>query len=289
MASTIESYTVDDTSSISTDATQTDVGMSFTIGTTGTNLDYGLTSISFQSFRVLSPGIITVSVYNVDPDGLPTGAAISTGTFDGDTETVTDSVATPWRNVLMTSATLKASTQYVLALAGSTTDAANTIGMRADHIGGAYTGGGLTLRESGVWSNAEPAIDLMFAVYGGDYAGTLCTFANAVNKAGSGVSAAAKTEALVSDFVRQAEGVIASVTRFDWVGAYGSVSDDYRGILNDVASNLAAIYMISYDLPDAGDDRVNAETQINVFRESIARDLSLLRNQEVKTFLLTGE
>lgn len=290
MAVIIESYTTEDAQGIATDATRTDIGMQFTIGTTGTNLDYNLSSISFQSFRVGSPGTITVSVYNTDPDGIPSGSAISTGTFDGDTETTTNSTQTPWRNVTMSTVTLKRSTKYIFALSGSTTDVNNTIGMRFDNsaVGTTYAGGNYVTKTSGVWTDtAETAIDAMFIIFSADYAGTLCTLADAINKAGTNVNATAKNESLVSDFVRQAEGVINATTRFDWVNAYSGLTNQVKFLLNQVASDLAAIYMITYDM-SGFTDRVEAETMINVYREAVARGLSLLRDQEVKSFI-TGD
>jgi len=137
------------------------------------------------------------------------------------------------------------------------------------------------------WTDNAP-VDMLFVIKGGEYSGTLCTLADAVNKAGANVSAGGSEEGLVSDFVRQAEGTIAAVTKFDWVDAYASISDDVKYILNDVASNLAAIYIISYDMSGYTADTVEAETMINVYRESIARGLSLLKDQEVKDFI-TGD
>ncbi len=113
------------------------------------------------------------------------------------------------------------------------------------------------------------------------------SLADASNKAGANANAGAKEEVLMSDYVRQAEGTINAVTRFNWVKTYSSLTDDVRFILNDVASDLAAIYAITYDM-SGFTDRVEAETMINVYRDAALRGLSILKNQEVKTFM-TGD
>ena len=74
-------------------------------------------------------------------------------------------------------------------------------------------------------------------------------------------------------------------TRFNWVDAYSSLTDEVKFILNDVASSLAAIYIITYDI-SGFTDRVEAETMINVLRDSALAELAILKNKEVKDFMV---
>jgi len=255
------------------------IATTFTIGHVGDNVNFNVSSVDI-ALDDLRDDICTAGIYNVKPDGSPdiAAGAISTGTF-------TTTTTTPaWINITMSLGTLKASTMYALVLSASD---ATGLDWKYDANGGlTYTEGDLwTSADSGAsWANQSPALPL-FQINGGDYAGTLCTLADARNKAGANAAAGAVNESIASDYVRQAEGTINAVTRFNWVDAYTSLTDDVKFILNDVASNLAAIYMITYDM-SGFTDRVEAETMINVYRDAALRGLGILKNQAVKTFIV---
>jgi len=286
MASVIEFYVAgEDSNGSAMDADNTidRLAQSFTIGTTGTNTTFNLSSVNIKIFKTGTPGNLSIEIHETFNDGTPKGTAISSGTIAvGSVGTVTGT----WYEISMSTATLKANGKYAIVLS-ATTSTGNTYNWRVD-AGGGYAGGNTWENDETAGEWAATAGDAMFEIVGGDYAGTLCTLADAINKAGANASAIGSNETLVSNFVRQAEGTIAAVTKFDWVDAYASISDDVKYILNDVASNLAAIYIISYDMSGYTADTVEAETMINVYRESIARGLSLLKDQEVKDFI-TGD
>lgn len=88
----------------------------------------------------------------------------------------------------------------------------------------------------------------------------------------------------VSDFVRQAEGEINGTTRFDWVAVYSSLTDQVKFLLNNLTSNLAAIYIITYDM-SGYTNRAEAETMINVYRDANERLFKLLADEKVKSFV----
>lgn len=290
MVSTFEFYLTGEDASLN-DGGDTEVAdviwhnQSFTIGNTGANLTFNISSIDLKLSAPATPAAaLTIEVYNADPDGNPTGTAISTGSVAA----ANVGAAIVWHNIPMSSTTLKASTKYSIVFSSPTSTAGVGYNIRADTTAPSYGGGtGSTSSNSGTTWGAL-AQDAIFQVNGGDYTGTLCTLADAVNKAGVNASSSATNESLVSDFVKQAEGVINSVTRFDWVDKYSVITDDVKFILNQVASDLAATYIINYDLEpsDGSQLRVTSETMINVYRETIARGLSLLKNQEVKDFII---
>jgi len=221
-----------------------------------------------------------VFIYEVDILGFPTGSTISSGSFSSDD---VDDTAPKFINVSMTSVTLKKSTKYAIVIQSGTTG--GLLQWRTDNTGPSYAGGtAITSADSGAtWSNE--AEDNIFAVVGGGYDGTLCSLADAVNKAGANASSSSTNESLVSDFVKQSEGVICSITRHNWIDSYSGLNDDVKFLLNQVTSDLAAIYIITYDM-SGYTDRVEAETMINVYRESATRGMSLLKNQEVKDFIV---
>lgn len=288
MASAFEKWVTGDDTDIHTWDSDADnfskVAMTFTIGSVGDNLTFNLTSVDVKLFKTGAIQDVDISITEVLPDGSPDlNNVLSTGTIlAASIPTVTGA----WLNATMTTAGLKASTQYALVVSGQVTSASTIkLSWKAD-VGGGYAGGNLwTLAGAAtVWVDQAP-IDCLFQINGGDYAGTLCTLADARNKAGANVNTAAANESLMSDYVRQAEGLINANTRFNWVDAYSTLTDDVKFILNEVASNLAAISAITYDM-SGFTDRVEAETMINVYRDAVLRGLSILRNQEVKSFMV---
>ena len=286
MASTFEQYVVND--DVTHLAIETDwQAQSFTIGNTGANLTFNVTSVDILSNNDSGAGAdpgMTARIYNVLPDGSPdiNGGVLSSGTY---TEDGGSGVST-WKNVTMSTATLKASTQYSLVILETGTATVRVAGWRADQTSPTYGGGSRWFStDTGATWTVDAGDDCLFRINGGNYAGTLCTLADARNKAGANANSSATNESLVSDYVRQAEGTMAAITRFDWVAAYPAITGDVKFILNDVASNLAAIYIITYDM--AGfTDRVEAETMINVYRDAALRGLSILKNQEVRKFIV---
>ena len=65
---------------------------------------------------------------------------------------------------------------------------------------------------------------------------------------------------------------------------YASLNVDVKGILKETASNLAAIYVITYDM-GGYTSRVEAEDMINVLRDAALRNLALLRDKKTKDFM----
>ena len=114
--------------------------------------------------------------------------------------------------------------------------------------------------------------------------GIFATTAEVERKAGANVSAVSKAEAYVNDYMTQVESTINAVTRFNWSDAYAGLNTDTKGILKEVASNLAAIYAIQYDM-SGFTTRIEAEDMINVLRDAALRGLSILRDKKVKEFM----
>ena len=103
-------------------------------------------------------------------------------------------------------------------------------------------------------------------------------------KAGNGASATSKAEAYVNDYMTQAESVINTACRFNFSDAYSSLNADTKGILKDAASNLAAIYVITYDM-SGYTSRIEAEDIINVLRDAALRDIALLKDKQSTDFI----
>ena len=114
--------------------------------------------------------------------------------------------------------------------------------------------------------------------------GIFATTAEVARKAGANASATSVAEAYVNDYMTQAESVINAVTRRNWSADYSGLNADVRGLLKEVASNLAAIYVIIYDM-SGFTSRVEAEDMINVLRDAALRGMSLLREKKVEEFI----
>lgn len=114
--------------------------------------------------------------------------------------------------------------------------------------------------------------------------GIFCTTAEVERKAGANCSATSKAEAYTNDYVTQAESEINAACRYNFSDNYATLNADVKGILKQAASNLAAIYVIQYDM-SGFTSRIEAEDMINVLRDGYLRCISLLRDKKTQTFL----
>lgn len=114
--------------------------------------------------------------------------------------------------------------------------------------------------------------------------GIFATTAEVQRKAGANASATSKAEAYVNDYMTQVEAFINAYTRYNWSDAYSGLNVDTKGLLKEVASNLAAIYVIQFDM-SGFTTRIEAEDMINVLRDAALRGLSVLRDKKVQAFV----
>lgn len=115
------------------------------------------------------------------------------------------------------------------------------------------------------------------------YTGIFCTELEIQYKAGANASASI-TEALRNSFVEQAESAINTATRYNWTDKYATLNTDVKRVLSEAASNLAAIYCISYDM-SGFTSRGEAESMVTILRDAYLRCLSVLRDIKVQTFM----
>ena len=113
--------------------------------------------------------------------------------------------------------------------------------------------------------------------------GTLCLSGSAIAKAGAGVSTALTTQ--VEDWIKQAEGTIGTVSRFDWVANWGTLSgSNVAGLIEGTCSDLAGINAVAFDMTGYT-SRIEAEDIITVLRDSALRGLSIIRDQKAVDFI----
>lgn len=104
-------------------------------------------------------------------------------------------------------------------------------------------------------------------------------------KAGANASAVSKAEGYTNVFISQAESMINAMCRYNFSDNYAALNADVKGILKEVASNLAAIYVIQYDM-SGFTSRIEAEDMINILRDAALRGLSILRDKKAQDFIV---
>lgn len=119
----------------------------------------------------------------------------------------------------------------------------------------------------------------------------MCISGGVLAKAGTNVNSSITdgTLSIGSDFavdvwITEAESQINAFTRVNYTDTYSGLNDDTKKILQDVASNLAAIYAIQYDM-SGYTSRIEAEDMISVLRDAAIRGLQLLRDKKVQDFI----
>ena len=93
------------------------------------------------------------------------------------------------------------------------------------------------------------------------------------------------TEAMKDASVLQAESVVNAATKYNWSDWFaGSPNADVKGLLSSIVSSLVAMDWINYQF-DSYQSRIIAEDMINVLRDGVLRNLSILRDKATQKFI----
>jgi hypothetical protein len=114
--------------------------------------------------------------------------------------------------------------------------------------------------------------------------GIFATTAEVQYKAGAGASVVSKAETYVNSYMTQVESLINAACKYNFSDNYTALNVDTKGILKEVASNLAAIYVIQYDFSGFS-SRTEAENMINILRDAALRGIAILRDKKVQDFI----
>ena len=96
------------------------------------------------------------------------------------------------------------------------------------------------------------------------------------------------TETMKNAAVLQGESLVNGIARFnfsDWFA--GSPNVDVKALLSDIVSSFVAMQGISYDM-SGFTSRFEAETMLDVLRDGMLRNISILRDKKTQDFI-TGE
>ena len=115
------------------------------------------------------------------------------------------------------------------------------------------------------------------------YTGIFATEAEVTFKAGANASIAV-LESQKNEIASQIESRINVETRINYSDLYSSLNIDVKQLLSEVASNLMAIYIISYDM-SGFTSRVEAEDMMTILRSMAKDGLVLLRDQKSNKFI----
>lgn len=110
--------------------------------------------------------------------------------------------------------------------------------------------------------------------------GTLCINADVEKKCGNHASATSKAEAYTNVYIKMAEGKICGEARKDFVTDYALYKTWFQELLRDAASNLAAIYVIDWDII-MSNYPYEATDMINNLYELYNKSIDLIRDNKV--------
>jgi len=80
------------------------------------------------------------------------------------------------------------------------------------------------------------------------------------------------------------ESFINTATRTNYSDSYASLNADVKRILSEAASNLVAIYGISYDM-SGYTSRIEAEDMINILWSRFNQCIAMLMDQKSVTYI----
>ena len=111
----------------------------------------------------------------------------------------------------------------------------------------------------------------------------MTTEAECKQKAGANVSPDF-TDAMYTAAGLQGESMINVFCRYNFSDVYATLNDDVKYIISDVVSSFCAIQAITYDMSGYS-SRTAAENMINIYRDSMLRGMSILRDKKHQDFI----
>jgi hypothetical protein len=113
--------------------------------------------------------------------------------------------------------------------------------------------------------------------------GTLCGNGDVEKYSGANGSATADVEGYTNVYIKEAEGIICGLARYDFVTNYSSLTAIAKEMLREAAACLAAIAVISYDM-SGYTSRIEAEDMINILWEKFKILKPIIEDQKFVTW-----
>jgi hypothetical protein len=107
-----------------------------------------------------------------------------------------------------------------------------------------------------------------------------------ISKCGANVNSnIVASGAILSKWCDQAEAQLSTITRKDWVADYSLVGANFKGILDDVTSDMVAIKAVTYDM-SGYTSKEEAQTILDVLRDNMIRCIEVLRDDKYKEVMV---
>lgn len=114
--------------------------------------------------------------------------------------------------------------------------------------------------------------------------GIFATTAQIGYKAGAGKSSTSSAEAYTNFYIGQAESFINAWCNYNYSDAYAALNADKKYLLQEAASNIAAMYVINYDL-SGFPSLAAAQTMLNVLWDRAVECMNILKVENVNKFV----
>lgn len=117
--------------------------------------------------------------------------------------------------------------------------------------------------------------------------GIYTTNALVAYKIGANASATSKAEAYTNEYIAQAEAYINVLTEKIWAtntAGFAALTVNVSKLLSEAASNIAAIYVIQYDM-SGFTDRLEVENMVNILWARANQCIDLLNTKSNKDFM----
>lgn len=111
---------------------------------------------------------------------------------------------------------------------------------------------------------------------------TFTTSGAAIAKAGYGANAVViLNSTILNKWCEQAEGALATNTRYDWVANSGAIGTNFKPILDDTISDMIAMKIINYDM-GGYTSRSEAQTMLDVLNDNKNKNIAVLKEEKSK-------
>lgn len=117
--------------------------------------------------------------------------------------------------------------------------------------------------------------------------GTFCINADVLRKATGSANSTATAEAYTNAFIKESEGEINTVGGYDFKTNWASLQANYKIFLTGLASDMAAISCINYDMSGFA-SLTEAQFVVNVLFARVARGLALLKDKTFVDRIING-
>jgi hypothetical protein len=264
-------------------ATDSGIGMKFTIGTTGTNESYAVSKVEIYMKKAGTLANDLIVEIREIIGGVVQSAVLGSTTIAKSTF----AAGYAWINCGdMGHPFLEASHIYLLSVRSAGQSFGVNEYLWAFDGTTNYAGGGIYSSDDfGItWTANDQDVDLFFRITGAQWPSEIVSYPEIVAAVGAGASATALSFQYASNFVSNAEAFVNAVTRYDWTTNWSSITSTAKNIVKEAIITLAAAWIVDYDVKGY-DSRFEAEYISLALLARSDRALATLLDENVKKFI----